>query len=421
MIDFISKKGNNNVILFIHGFTSGNETWNYNEYSLPKFLLEEAEIEHNFDIACISYFTKLMDFQKNRSGLNILKMLFKQKSEYVAKNKGVIALSDIIHSQIQLNLDTYENIIIIAHSMGGLIAKSCILRNVDIYGTPDKIKLYLSLAVPHHGSNWANIGKLLFGNQQIIDLAPLSITLDKLNREWLDKKSIMPKTIYFYGKDDEIVPEVSAIALGSDKTCQIACDDDHFSISKPDRLSKNSLIGIKKHLLNFSKDISLKRGVEIKKFHDQGQLDNELFALKLIIAEIHSVLIKSAKESFYNAEYTTRALLAQGVSQEKLDSLYVLIKELYIDAFMDLNREKLKDSNELVAEIRNRINENNDTLLSNTPTHQIINAFQKNGMLHQLANKLDEDIWWAINHSIKNIEEFKRNKTNEEKSPIYNS
>jgi hypothetical protein len=413
MIEYVSKKGNNSVILFIHGFTSGNDTWKYNEDSLPKQLLLEEEIEHNFDIACISYFTKLMDFQKTRSSMSILKLLFRQKSEYVAKNKGVIALSDILHSQIQLNLDGYENIIIIAHSMGGLIAKSCILRNADLYGNSDKIKLFLSLAVPHHGSNWANIGKLLFGNKQIIDLAPLSETLDKLNREWLDRKEIMPKTIYFYGKDDVVVPEVSAIALGSDKFCQIACDDDHFSIAKPDRLSKNCFIGIKKNILDFSRDVSLRRGLEIKKFHDQGQLDNELFALKLIIADIHTVLVKSAKESFFNAEYATRALLAQGISQEKLDSLYILIKELYIDAFMELNSENLKDSNELVAEIRKRINEKNSALLSSTPTHQIINSFQKNGMLHQLANKLDEDIWWAINHSIENIEEFKRNKTNE--------
>lgn len=413
MIEYISKKDKDNIILFIHGFTSGNETWRYNEYSFPELLLQEEEIANNFDIAYISYYTKLIDFRRTRSNINMLKLLFRQKGEYVAKNKGVIALSDIVHSHIHLNLDAYENIILVAHSMGGLIAKSCILKNVELFGTPDKIKLFISLAVPHHGSNWANVGKVLFENRQIIDLEPLSDTLDKLNREWLGKRQLMPKTIYFYGTDDEIVSENSAVALGSEKKHHIACDDDHFSITKPDRLTKNCIVGVIKHLTDFSQEISLQKGLEIKKFNDQGQLDNELFALKLIIADIHTVLIRSAKESFYNAEYATRALLAQGVSQDKLDSLYILIKELYIDAFMELHSGTLKDSNELVMEIRKRINDKNNSLLSNTSTHQIINAYQKNGMLHQLANKLDEDIWWAINHSIENIEDFKRNRSNE--------
>ncbi|WP_044893672.1 ABC-three component system protein [Bacillus alveayuensis] len=410
MIEFVSKRGNKSIILFIHGFTSGNETWQIENRSFPEVLLEDEKISNSFDIAYISYYTKLADFRKIRTGINLFRVLFRQKTSYVATNNGILSLADIVHSCISLNFDTYENIIIIAHSMGGLIAKSCILRNIELYGSAHKIKLFLSLATPHNGSNWANIGKALFDNEQIIDLAPLSDTLDQLNRDWIKNKALLPKTIYFYGKDDLIVQENSAIALGADKLHTVACDDDHFSISKPDRVDKNCFVGVKKHLIEFAKKVSLQNSLEIKKFTDNGQLDNELFALKLIIADVHRVLIKSAKESFYNAEYATRALLAQGVSQDKLESLYVMIKNLYTLAFMDLHNGKIKDSNELVTEIHKKIIEQDDKLLSTTPIHRLINAVQKTGMLHQLANRLDEDIWWAINHSIKDIEEFKRKK-----------
>ena len=166
-------------------------------------------------------------------------------------------------------------------------------------------------------------------------------------------------------------------------------------------------------MIQFGKEVSLKASLELKKYVDKGEFDNELFVIKLLVADVHNVLVKSAKESFYNAEYATRAMLAQGINQEKLDGLYILIKDIYIDAFMDLRRKKLKDSDELIAEVRNRINEKNSTVLSATTTHQIINSFQKNGMLHQLANKLDEDIWWAIDHSIEHIEEFRREKSDE--------
>lgn len=38
----------------------------------------------------------------------------------------------------------------------------------------------------------------------------------------------------------------------------------------------------------------------------------------------------------------------------------------------------------------------------------MIDAYNKTGMLHQLANELDQEIWWAQGQSIKDIKEYKK-------------
>ncbi|WP_379143574.1 ABC-three component system protein [Paenibacillus sp. sgz500992] len=400
-----------NIVLFLHGFTSGNATWESDGLTLPDLLLKDDEIKNNFDMAYVDYYTKIADFKEVRAGLNIFKMLFKNRSTYVPINNGVITLGDFVYDKIFLNYDDYENIIITGHSMGGLIAKYCILENIERYGSNQKIKLFLSLSTPHMGSNWGALGKNLFNNKQIIDLAPLSDTLDELNRDWHDKQEVIPRTIYFYGKDDLVVNENSAVAYGAEKSDIFACDDDHFSITKPDRFQKNTILAIKKELIKFIHKVNMETSLEIKKLKDGKSLDNEIFAIKLLIADVHSGLVEGAKESFFNAEYATRALLAQGITQEKLDSLYVLIHDVYIDAFSKLCSNEIKDSNALVREVKNQIRDNNDTFLSATETHKILNAYHKNGMLQQLANNFDEDIWWAKGHNIKNFEELRRNKS----------
>jgi hypothetical protein len=396
-------------VLFIHGFTSGDETWKLNKTSLPALLLVEPEIKNNYDMAYVSYYTKLMDFQTIRRSFSILKQVF-GKTKYVPVNKGVLSLADVVFNEINLNFDQYENIIIVGHSMGGLISKYCILRNIESFGENQKIKLFISLATPHLGSNWGHLGKALFNNLQIEDLTTLSATLDELNREWDELRDKIPNTIYFYGKDDSIVSERSAVAIGADKLDTVACDDDHFSITKPDRPLKNCITGIKRQLIRFIQVKSMEESLEIKKFQDDGSLDKHNFVVKLLVADVHSMLIKSAKETYYNAEYATRAILAQGTTQEKLDGLYVLVKDLYREAFVRFCKGELKSSDDLVLEVKEQISSKNDTDLASTATHQLMNAFQKTGMLHQLANDFEEDIWWAKEHSVENFEELRRAK-----------
>ena len=67
MFDYINNNDNKNIVLFIHGFTSNNDTWvNSKGISFPSMLLENEVIKNNFDFAYVSYDTELVNFTKQK-------------------------------------------------------------------------------------------------------------------------------------------------------------------------------------------------------------------------------------------------------------------------------------------------------------------------------------------------------------------
>ncbi len=63
MIKFVTKKRQKSLILFIHGFMGGKDTWkSANGNYFFNMIAEEELIGNNFDIAYFEYFTTLTDF-----------------------------------------------------------------------------------------------------------------------------------------------------------------------------------------------------------------------------------------------------------------------------------------------------------------------------------------------------------------------
>lgn len=233
MIKFVSQNRQKNLILFIHGFTGGKDTWkNANGAYFFEMLNEEALIADNFDIAYFEYFTTLTDLYadvKAKGGW--IRSLFSRLYGKRVRNNSIEEISDILRREMQLSLSAYDNIVVIAHSMGGLISKASVIGE-HREGRQSKIKLCLSLAVPHLGSDIATFGKLVSSNLQIKDLAPLSDMIPKLNEEWrrLNRK---PNIKYFYGTHDIIVRKHSAVEVDDERHHIIECSEDHISICKP--------------------------------------------------------------------------------------------------------------------------------------------------------------------------------------------
>ncbi len=405
-LDIINNENKKNLLIFIHGFTGDSNTWvNSQKQSLPEMLLEEELIGQNFDISFFNYFTRLLDFKRTRFAGGLVGTLFGWSSR-AQKNIGIKSLSDHLKSTIEIYCSDYDNIVLIAHSMGGLISKSYIIDELEENGYT-KVKLFLSLAVPHKGSNWANIGKRLAkSNPQVMDLMPMSDFLDQVNEDWVQLKDKIPKTIYYYGQFDEVVGEKEAISYQVPKKLKVACNNDHFNICKPE--SKDSIVyrGIRKNLLEFKNDLQFSEEMRTVKFVDDGKLDDENFVLKLLIADVHSHLIKDSKQTFFSAEYMVKAIINQGYSIEDLDELYGNLERLYHIHFIKFLEGEYKSSNELVNKLYEDILDRDKEFLE--ATIPLIKVNQKTGMLQQLANSLDRDIWWAKNHSIKDLEEFRR-------------
>ncbi|UBZ06382.1 hypothetical protein LDL76_13570 [Salegentibacter mishustinae] len=388
------------IVIFIHGFIGGKETWINKDGRGPLIdkLLEEEIISENYDIGIFEYYTKLLEILP-RSGRVFKRLLSGKKRRSLAPIED---LSLILGTTVHYTCKPYDDIVLISHSMGGLIAKRLILNEIKENGAT-KIGLYISLATPHAGSDLANIGSKLLGNIQAENMKPLGQALNKINNEWIQCKTL-PERIYVQGSSDDIVPKTSAIGLDREKQKIIYSDDDHFSIIKPANDNDNVLIAVKEELKDFIVKKNNRKKQNKLQFNDIGQYDQEIFVLKLLMADVHNTLISSSKEAFFSAEYAVRQLTAMGIEIEELASLYTKIKELYSIEFGNLLTGKHKDANALVTAVHMQILHTDGTYLKTL--HPVLEGLQKYGMLHQLALK-DDAIWWARDNNVRTLKEFK--------------
>lgn len=393
-IEYTHNQNNSNLIIFVHGFTGSKETWkNEDGKYFPDMLIENSDIANNFDIAYFNYFSKFLEVFNSRIS-NLTKKLFFKKKGKNSKNLDISSIADFMRSTIRYQCESYKNIIIIAHSMGGLVSKSFIIKEIQDIGDT-KVRLFLSLAVPHKGTNLASISSFIkIKNIQINELQPLNDTIDSLNREWIKIKH--PKTVYFVGEYDDVVDKNSEIAFDKEKEDAVYCNDDHISISKPKTKEELNYVAVEKELMAFIESKKSRGSIIVKKFEDDGRYDDELFVIKLIVADINPMLMSGAKQSFFNAEYLTKILNPEQL--KCIEELYVKIKDLYTIYYGKYISSEIKSSNELLTKIHEKIREDNKLDISCDDYKQLfafINSIHKTGMLHQMANQKGEGIYWG--------------------------
>ncbi|HAS6360880.1 TPA: hypothetical protein RQJ98_001129, partial [Vibrio vulnificus] len=151
------------AVVFIHGLRGNTDTWvNDDGKSLQELLREDdAVIAEYCDFFEYNYFSKITEFMNGFVSKHSFGLLSKlpifgsleilSKSKKVRKNKTIGQLASGLESELRARFDDHREIILIGHSMGGLVAKSLILSQLKS-GTVDNIKSYISLATPHHGS-----------------------------------------------------------------------------------------------------------------------------------------------------------------------------------------------------------------------------------------------------------------------------
>ena len=174
------------LILFIHGFTGSHATWkNSQGISFAEILLEDDYISDSFDVASYEYFTKLTDLlATTNSTYSRVKSLFLGGAAKTQKNLEINELSNNLRDEIRFRLGQYENIYVIAHSMGGLLTKSLVVNDIKSSGST-KIKLFLSLAVPHQGASLGALGSMISSNLQIENLNSVSSYIGTLTETWI--------------------------------------------------------------------------------------------------------------------------------------------------------------------------------------------------------------------------------------------
>lgn len=299
MIEFVSQNHHKDLILFVHGFTGDTSTWlNKQHGSFPELLLEEDKISSQFDVAHFSYYTKLLNlFSKTSNFFNITKMLFGTSHGKLKKNISIDEIANLLRTEIRFKLQNYDNIIIIAHSMGGLVAKSCIVQDIQ-ENLPSKIKLFISLAVPHMGADMATYGKLISSNIQIENLTPLNNFIHEINNIWL-KTTLRPETKYFYGVHDDVVAKTSSVPTDKDAMDVISVDENHTSISKPEGVDSTVFIAVKDLVLNYASCGSKKPHLK-QSFSSEENLNNQNIPKIIILNKLNEESLLRSKSRLEN-------------------------------------------------------------------------------------------------------------------------
>lgn len=251
------------LLVFVHGLIGGEDTWirKDGKTSLLEYLADDEQIRTSFDIALFKYDTTLINsFLRLRYFIK----LFTGRKIRFTRNLPIKKNAELFINELESDARDYEHIIIVSHSMGGLISKQVVLDEIERSShrkIAPRIGLYISLATPHAGAELASLGKLLLSSIQVKNLAPTNEYLLELNKSWVQSKEI-PKRIYVRGFNDQIVPE-GADAIDAEKNYPISSKDDHFSILVPTPETKHVLNGIKDACINFLKENGVDTGKSI--------------------------------------------------------------------------------------------------------------------------------------------------------------
>jgi predicted alpha/beta hydrolase family esterase len=386
------------AIVFIHGLRGNSDTWvNDSKESFRQILCRHnQEIDVNCDFYEYNYFSKITEFMNGfiaKQSLNFLNRFNPFKSstsstKQVRKNKTISHLASGLEAELRARYADHEEIILIGHSLGGLVAKNLILSQFKTNNLSN-IKAYISIATPHHGS----LGALFLAfsnNKHIGELKPLDEQTMHLEKEWGKNKAKLPSSLYLVSLDDEVVlPHCATPNDALDKDIYKLNDEDHTSICKPKDENSLSFTLVEKFIQDRLSRMLIKNEYEKNKTKKLKGYEGEIFTIKLIIADVNRSLIKSSKESYFKAEISSRV---NKKSVDELNDLYDKIKFIYQQEFYLFDTGKL-NSSELVYKVHSIIKANDSTALESAI--ESLSFIEKTGMLHQLANSIDEEVVWC--------------------------
>lgn len=285
------------LLLFIHGLGGDNTNWG----AFPQLIDADIEIASVYDHICFSYRTDKVP------GLGYLRTLL---SKFIPSLSPTIQriqrIAELLGTNIKTQYVDYSEIVLVCHSMGGLVAQKY-LTDVIRKKQPTKVTKMLLYAVPNTGSDLAKIVKIIcLANRQVQQLTSNSEFLETLNQDWhtleCDKQV---ETLYVAGMHDIIVDRQSAGRYwGQDIE---VVEKDHKTIVKPLDAKDLSFLILKRFVLSTSKTIASpldkKVIIDIGKITLPGNsLKNAEVRFTLTNALFDSVKITSVKLTIVRCE-----------------------------------------------------------------------------------------------------------------------
>jgi surfactin synthase thioesterase subunit len=237
------------LFLFVHGlYSSSTDTWG----NFPELLSGDRDIE-SFDIYLWAYPTYI-----------------------IGKVPTIPLVAEQLLTELRERFTTYKRIILVGHSLGGLVIRSAILKALEQGRANDIDNIFhiITFATPNDGSQIAQIASSLkIGNNHIEALGATSTFVTELRSDWINNvyapkitssnelfKRKVPLTTVV-GLEDNIVSEDSAKAFFRDPPPAVV-PGNHFSLKQPQDRDCISYLIVKRIAINSELDKSTSIGLE---------------------------------------------------------------------------------------------------------------------------------------------------------------
>lgn len=179
----VSNPANDKLLLFIHGWSGdAQDTWRK--------------------------FPNLVSADPRFSGVDVLSVGY--PTFMVRRNLNIAQLTQWINAHLDLGKTSkYKKVAIVAHSMGGLIARELIIQR-RLNSTEEPILVLVEVSSPHLGANPAKLASALGLSKPFTDeMVKSSSFLVTLQTEWQAMKT-RPFTMCYTSPQDMVVSEDSA-------------------------------------------------------------------------------------------------------------------------------------------------------------------------------------------------------------------
>jgi Alpha/beta hydrolase family len=151
------------LVLFVHGLGGdGTTTWG----KFPELLRVDPDLNKKIDIALFQYPTQLIrwPFQK--------------------KSVRIQDLAAGIRTEVDVRYKSYGQIVLVCHSMGGLVAQKYIVNEIKD-GRAAKVRGIIFFGVPHTGADLARWGSLIsWRHWHLKQLRRSSDLLQSIREDW---------------------------------------------------------------------------------------------------------------------------------------------------------------------------------------------------------------------------------------------
>ena len=340
------------LVLFVHGLDGSKESWgdfktifdndtdiDKEKYSIAFYEYETSLLAFKATVPLLGWAVRLLGYPLFAIPINAIAGVLKSPLK-------IQEVGDLLHAKIEADYGEYEEIYLITHSMGGLVAQSYLGSHPDEH----KVTKLMLFDVPNRGSALASISAL-YDHLQIKQLHKNSDFIDLLHRYGvIEKIQKEIDTQYVICTRDSVVDTHSATA-GS--RAYISIDKSHMEIVNPednDDISYNTF-------KNFIQD------------------DIDDFIIQAVHTLVSHQLVVIFHQNRTHITSAQRALRTKAKGRFK-DKIYdfkvpsVKTKKLYFQRLGKLFGQVFNSSNDFTKYIKERLDQNEEIFLYVTKFEQ---------------------------------------------------